>query len=100
MAVELTKEIWDCPGEAHNMDMRFNPSSQGPYGDGFHHCDLCENEGLVSYRVYKEEIAYQEYMVVWREKQRIKRLEEREQQKTIDAIMSAPRVNVPGVDNV
>lgn len=98
MAVDLTKEIWDCPGEAHDLDMRFNPSSQGPYSEGYHHCDVCDGEFLVSYRVYLEEIAYRKWAKEAARKRKIRLAEEKEQRKTIDAIMSTPRLNIPGAN--
>lgn len=84
MPVELKKELWECPGEAHHKDMCFNPNSQGPYGDGYHECDVCDGEYYISYRDYKAEIEFQ---------QRCK--EFREQAKLINKISTLPQVNVP-----
>jgi len=94
MAVELKKEIWECPGEAHNMDMQFNPSTQGPYGDGYHDCHVCDGEFYVSYRIYKEEIEHQEHMAEWIKQRNIRLAEEKEQQKLVDKIMSFPKLKV------
>lgn len=45
-------ELLECPGEAHFLDGTFNPSSQGPYGRGYHDCDLCDGEEVVTQEVY------------------------------------------------
>lgn len=41
-------ELTECPGEAHELDGGFNPSSQGPYGPGYHYCEVCDNEGMIT----------------------------------------------------
>ena len=94
MPVELKKEIWECPGEAHEKDMCFNPSTQDVYGEGAHYCDVCDGEYYVSYRVYAEELAHQEHMKEWMRLRKIQIEEQKEQQKLIDKIMTLPKSNV------
>ena len=38
-------ELIECPGIAHELDGRFNPGSQGPYGPGYHYCFICDGDG-------------------------------------------------------
>lgn len=44
----------ECPGEAHELDNNFNPSSQGPYGPGYHDCNVCYGDGFVTPLIYEQ----------------------------------------------
>jgi len=52
----------ECPDEAHVLDNSFNPSSQGPYGPGYHDCDLCGGKGEITFEEY--ELWEQEQLVI------------------------------------
>ena len=79
MSLEVNYELLhECPGEAHELDCTFNPSFQGPYGPGYHNCDICSNEGYVD----KETLYF--YLEL-----QLKRAQEKEQQLVIDALMKS-----------
>jgi hypothetical protein len=72
----------ECPGEAHEKDGDFNPSTQGPYGPGYHDCDVCDNECEITEEEYQE----------WKEwQQRIK--EDREHRALIKKLEAAKKMN-------
>lgn len=81
----MSEKLWDCPGEAHELDMGFSPSLQGPYGPGYHYCDVCDGDNFVTKEVYYEELERQEEVK--------RRMEERkrwkEEQKVIDALKNS-----------
>ena len=52
------EDLWECPGEAHELDNTFNPSSQDAYGPGYHDCDLCDNTGEVTLDEYIAEMEW------------------------------------------
>lgn len=43
----------ECPGEAHILDCDFNPTTQGPYGPGYHDCELCDDECYITETEYQ-----------------------------------------------
>lgn len=90
--------LMECPGEAHIKDMCFNPGSQGPYGDGAHSCDLCDNEGEITFLIYKRWARDVRSHIKSVEERRIRLAEEKEQAKLVDAIMKLPQANVPNVN--
>jgi len=47
-------EYTECPGEAHELDNHFNPSSQGPYGPGYHYCEVCDDEGEITVEAFEQ----------------------------------------------
>lgn len=74
---------WECPGEAHELDNTFNPGSQGPYGPGYHECDVCDNEFWITEAVYLEEIEWQAQVKEWRE-----------EAATVRKLLASTQVNV------
>lgn len=80
---EIEDKLWECPGEAHELDNTFNPSSQGPYGPGYHDCDVCDNEYYVTFEVYTEELEWQQQVEDWRNERR-----------TVEALMKSTKANV------
>jgi hypothetical protein len=80
----VTEELWECPGEAHELDNTFNPGTQDVYGPGYFDCYVCENNCYVTYDVYIEEVEYQRDMK-----------EKMEQARLVEKIMSFPKSDVP-----
>jgi hypothetical protein len=87
-------DLWECPGEAHELDNGFNPSAQGPYGPSYHDCEVCDNELYVTEEIYHEEIARQELMKKLMEERRQHEREIKESKATWDAIMKLPKSNI------
>ena len=88
-------QLVECPGEAHIKDGCFNPTSQDCYGPGAHNCDLCENEGEITFIEYKSWAKQVKYYLERVEARRIKLEEEKEQAKLVKSIMNLPKSNVP-----
>lgn len=75
-------EMIECPGEAHELDGGFNPTTQGPYYPGYHECDLCWGENEITIEDYED----------WKELQ--KKLEEdRKHRELITAFSRSKKLN-------
>lgn len=64
LRLNVMDNMVECPAEAHELDNTFNPSSQGPYGPGYHDCDWCDNEGEVTEEVYEEWVEWKKQVEI------------------------------------